>query len=416
MSNERIEQALSNSASTRREFLGGTFSVMAAGPLLGAMAGLAAADEAKPQRKIKIGLVGCGGRGSWICQYFLEHGGYEFVSVADYFSDVAEARGNALGVDKSRCFSGLSGYQKVIDSGIEAVVLQTPPGFLPEHAAAAVDAGLHVYMAKPVAVDVPGCLTIEALGPKATEKQRVFFVDYQMPTDPANRAVAERIWSGEMGKIAKVSTVGVCGGHDDPPKTATIASRLRDNVWDNDIAIGNDYIGVFDIHALDAALWILKQRPVSAMGLSRIGRKDPHGDAHDIVSLVYEYADGLVHEHSGIGLPNSFDGALDCRILSATGHALIPYWGNAHFHVRKQKEFTQEVVDLYPNGAKRNIATFHEAVMNGQFDNPTVRRAVDGCLTCILGREAGQRGCRVTMEEIIKENKRVAMDLTGLDA
>ena len=126
-----------------------------------------AADSPTPppaQRKIKVGLVGCGGRGSWIAGLFKQHGGYEFVAAADYFQDRAEKTGTSLGVDKSKCFSGLSAYKRLIESGVEAVILETPPYFFPEHAAAAVEAGLHVYMAKPVAVDVPGAVKIGGAG------------------------------------------------------------------------------------------------------------------------------------------------------------------------------------------------------------------------------------------------------------
>ena len=157
---------------SRRQFLGQTIAAVSTAPLLGAVTGLAS-DKPGPKRKIKLGLVGCGGRGSWIANLFREHGGYEFHAVADYFQDRADACGNAQGVDKTRRFSGLSGYKKAIESGVEAIALETPPGFFPEHAKAAVEAGVHVYVAKPVAVDVPGCLTIEAAGKLATKKQRV---------------------------------------------------------------------------------------------------------------------------------------------------------------------------------------------------------------------------------------------------
>ena len=126
---------------SRRQFLGGALGVAATIPLFGAATSLAA-EETKPvatKRKIKIGLVGCGGRGSWIGRFFQEHGGYDLHAVADYFPEVVDAYGNAMGVDKSRRFSTLSGYKKVIESGIEAIVLQVPPGFFPEHATAAVE-------------------------------------------------------------------------------------------------------------------------------------------------------------------------------------------------------------------------------------------------------------------------------------
>jgi myo-inositol 2-dehydrogenase / D-chiro-inositol 1-dehydrogenase len=419
MSIRRTSQKIEQAVSSRRQFLGGALTAAASTQFLAATAGLAVGQEQKPaapQRKIKMGWVGCGGRGTFLANFFRDHGGYELHAVADYFQPVADRWGDTFGVDKARRFSGLSGYKKVIESGIEAIVLEVPTCFFADQATAAAEAGLHVYMAKPVAVDVPGCLRIEAAGKLATQKQRVFFVDYQIPTDPVNISVAERIRKGEMGKIVKVSTVGAGGGRDDPPKTATIESRLQGLIWDYDIAIGGSFLVSFDIHAIDAALWILGQRPVAAMGDVRVCRPNPHGDSPDAGSIIYQYADGVIHEHSNQALPNATDGELSCKLYSCTGHAVVPYWRKAHFHLRGQSPMTAEVVDLYAAGAKRNVASFHQDVIAGKTDNPTVRRAVDGCLTCILGREAGLRHGRLTMEELLKENKRIEVDLTGLKA
>ena len=117
---------------------------------------------------------------------------------------------------------------------------------------------------------MPGCLRIEKAGKLATQKQRVFHIDYQMHTDPVNIQVAEMVHKAGMDKLAKIVTVGIAGGHLDPPKTATIESRIRDNVWDNDIAISGGWINVFDIHAIDTAVWLLGQRPIAAMGASEL--------------------------------------------------------------------------------------------------------------------------------------------------
>ena len=144
-----------------RQFIGGSLATSAAA--LAASTPLAAAQPggtSAPKRKIKLGVIGLGGRGQWITKFFQQHGGYEIHGVADYFPEVAEYAGKALGVDAARRFSGLSGYKKLYASGIEAVAIEDVPYFYAEQAAAAVEAGLHVYMAKPVAVDVPGCLAI----------------------------------------------------------------------------------------------------------------------------------------------------------------------------------------------------------------------------------------------------------------
>jgi len=219
-----------------------------------------------------------------------------------------------------------------------------------------------------------------------------------------------------MGPLAKMVTVGFSCGYSDPPKTATLESRLRNSVWVNDVALGGDWIAAYDIHAIDAALWAAGRRPVAATGASRICRSNPHGDGRDVCELIYEYADGLVHMHTGQALPNGADGELDCKVYSATAHASITYWSKAHFHRRGRPEFTGQVVDLYTAGAVRNIASFYRAVTGGHFENPTLQRSVDGCLTCILGREAAARHGRLTMEELRKENKCLELDLTGLRA
>lgn len=402
---------------SRRQFLGGTLSAVAAAPLLEAATSLAAVAEAKlaaPPRKIKLGLVGCGGRGAWIGKLFQQHGGYELHAVADYFQQVADRCGDALRVDKKRRFSGLSGYTKVIESGVEAVALIVPPCFLPEHSSAAAEAGLHVYMAKPVAVDVPGCLRVEAAGKQATQKQKAFFVDYQIPTDPKNIEVYGALRDGKAGKLARMLTTATDGGRNDPPKTANIESRLQGLVWDNDIALGGGMNVSFDIHAIDAGLWLTGQRPTVAMGSSCIVRPNPHGDSADVASVVFEYADGLIHEHFSQHLPNHAQGELSCKVFSYNTRIFVDYWGRALFQIRGQKPLGGSVENLYELGAKRNIATFYEDMAAGRCENPTVRRAVDGCLTCILGREAAFRHGRLTMDELLKEDKRIEVDLTGL--
>lgn len=369
---------------------------------------------AAARRKIKLGLIGCGGRGKWIAKLFLEHGGYQIHAVADYFPQVADAAGEELGAEKTRRFSGLHAYRRLIESGVEAVALETPPYFFPEHATAAVAAGLHVYMAKPVAVDVPGCLAIEAAATVATQKQRVFFVDYQIPTDPFNQGVVQRIHEGGLGKIAYMTTFGFTRGYEDPPLTGTIESRLQRLIWINDIALGCDYIGNFDIHAIDAALWVAGSRPISAWGASRLCREHPHGDAHDVCQVVFEFADGVLLNHCGQALNNNVEGTLTCRIYGPTAYAQIEYWGKAFLRGGPKHYGGGAVQNLYKAGAERNIAAFYEAVTKGDFTNPTLRRSVDGCLTCILGREAAARRSQLTMEQILKENRKLEVDLKGL--
>jgi predicted dehydrogenase len=406
---------------SRRRFLGGTLKVAASAASLATFSNLAA--EALPpgpkpaefRRKVKLGVVGNGGRGAWIAGLFHKHGGYELYAVADYFQAVADKCGDVLGVDKARRFSTLSGYQRLIESGVEAVALETPPCFFPEHAQAAVEAGLHVYMAKPVAVDVPGAQAILAAGRKASEKQKCFLVDYQMPTDPNNQEIAKQIGAGEIGRPAVITSRYFGGGWPDPPRTATVESRLQRLIWCNDIAVGGSHHVNACIHAIDSVLWVLGRRPVSAAGFSRIAREEPHSDSHDVIAVSFAFADGPVWDHCGRHLNNLYPFESGALIQGTTGFAQVAYGGTVRLKGH-ESAYSGEVANLYEAGAVRNIADFYRCITEGRFENPTVPRAVDGALTTILGREATMRRAHLTMEEVIKENRRLEVDLRGLRA
>lgn len=397
---------------SRRQFVGG-----AAGALALAAAGraLAAEQPAAPERKIKLGVVGNGGRGAWIANLFKQHGGYEMWAVADYFQAAADRCGNALGVDKARRFSGLSGYKRVLDSGVEAIALETPPCFFPTHATAAVDAGVHVYVAKPVAIDVPGCLAIEAAGKKATEKKLCFLVDYQIPTDPKNIEVCRQVQAGKIGTVMLVDSHYYAGPWNDPPLTGTIESRIHGLIWCNDLGIGGSHHVNASIHTVDGVLWVIGKRPVAAQGASRIARPNAHGDSPDVFSITYEFEDGPVWSHHCKHFNDRYGGVDFCQAIlrGQGGYAEVHYNGKATL-LNADTAYKEDVVSLYDSGAKRNIAAFYENITGGKFDNPSVRRAVDGTLTAIMGREAAARRTRLTMEELLKEKPRIETDLHGL--
>jgi predicted dehydrogenase len=209
-------------------------------------------------------------------------------------------------------------------------------------------------------------------------------------------------------------TYGRCGGFPDPVRTENIESRLQGLVWVNDIALGCDYIGNYDIHAIDAALWAIGERPISAMGHSRICRPEPHGDAHDVCSVIYKYENGVVHNHFGEALANnSHSKSLTCDVFGQKASAQIDYFRKS-FIRGGVGHCSGKVEALYSGGAKRNIAKFHKNITESNFENDTLQRSVDGALTAILGKEAAHRGMLLTMDQVIKENKQCKPDLTGL--
>ena len=165
-----------------------------------------------------LGIIGCGGRGSWIADLFQKHGGYNIVALADYFPDRVEALGDKLGVPPARRFTGLSAYRRLLEQKLDAVAIESPPFFHPTQAADAVAAGKHVYLAKPVAVDVPGCMTIEQSAAKATANQPCFLVDFQTRANEPFIEAMRRVHDGATR--ARSSSAR-------PPITPRIRSRRR---------------------------------------------------------------------------------------------------------------------------------------------------------------------------------------------
>ncbi|MCX7049565.1 MAG: Gfo/Idh/MocA family oxidoreductase [Candidatus Sumerlaeota bacterium] len=372
---------------------------------------------AEANSKVEIGVVGQGGRGRWITNFFAQHGGYKVVALADYFPQVVDKAGEELGVDKARRFSGLLGYKRMIESKVDAVVLETPPYVFPEHATAAVNAGCHVYMAKPVACDVPGCLTIAELAKKNTQQKKVFLVDFQIRTCPFWQESLSRIRKGDLGKIPIICSYYFDEGFSDPVRTKTIESRLRHLVWVNDEDLGASYLVNAGIHALDGALWIAGDKPpLSAMGCSRRSRKDPHGDSHDVYSITYEMPDGSLIAHRGEHIKN--DSGNDFCGLVAYGQGATMegrYTGKTWIHGGPGGGWRGgENTGLYAEGAKRNVALFHKNITEGVYDNATAPTSVNSTLTTILGREAGKINGKMTWDEMIKANKKIEVDLSGL--
>lgn len=398
---------------SRRAFVAGAAAAAAVTVVRpGAVAG------ADANSRITVGVVGLGGRGAWLARMVAAHAGYQITAVADYFPQVADKVGQQLKVAKERRFSGLSGYRRLIASKVDAVFLETPPWFFPSHAAAGVAAGCHVYMAKPVAVDVPGCLTIARCGAKSTANKRVFLVDFQTRTDAFFIEAVRRAHAGALGKIGMLSSFYTDEGFSDPPKTRTIASRLRRLVWVNDLDLGGGFLVNAGIHAVDVALWIAGKTPLSATGCARRGRPDPHGDSNDLYSLTYEFAGGLIMNHRGEHIRNRHGFSCGCDAYGQGAYLASSYTDKTKTWIYggKQQYPGGFVKNLYGAGARRNIETFHKNITSGAYDNATVTPSVNATLATILGREAGIGKGRLAWDEMIKANRKIDLDLTGLQA
>ena len=366
--------------------------------------------------RVTVGCVGLGGRGGWIARALAKKPGYQITAVADYFARTAQSVGGQLKVPANRRFSGLDGYKGLLAAKVDAVFLETPPWFFPAHASAAVAAGCHVYVAKPVAVDVPGGLTIAEIGKRSTRNKKVFLVDFQTRTDPFHIQAIRHVREGTLGKIGLMSSFYTDECFADPPKRKTIENRLRGLIWVNDTDLGGSYIVNCDIHAVDVALWIAGSPPESAVGFSCVNRPNPHGDTHDCYAVSYRFKGGAVLSNRSEHVRNNFGFSSGCHAYGQKAYIETQYDGRVWIRGISAAYRGGECKGLYGRGMLSNVDTFHKSITQGIHDNPTVQPSVDSTLATILGREAALKGRKITWTELLKDTTRLEVDLTGLKA
>ena len=410
MTKKHVTESDSNQGTLdRRGFLAGA---TAAGLLI-VKPELVAGSQANS--KVRMGIVGCGGRGTWITELFMKHGGYDLVAAADYFKDRVDGLGDKFKLDPAKRFIGLSGYKRLLDAKPDVLVIESAPYFHPEQAMAGVDAGCHVYVAKPIAVDVPGCLTIGDAGRKATEKKLCFLVDFQTRTDEFYCEAIRRVHGGDIGPLVSGETVYYCGGTwggadalAADPKNAQ--NRLR--AWGLDRVLSGDVITEQNIHSLDVCTWIANAHPLKAFGdCSRKGRPDP-GDCHGNFSVIYWFPNDLLVTFASKQFGTGYDD-IGCRMFGPQGMIETHYTGAVF--IRGEKSYKGgKSPHLYSDGAIRNIADFHANILKGDHANVTAAPSVRSNLTTILGRTAAYKKAMVTWDEMMKSAEKYEFDTSGL--
>ena len=359
--------------------------------------------------RIELGLVGCGGRGKWIADLFAKHGGYQLVSCGDYFDDRVKAVGDKHNIDPARRHAGLSNYMKVLADKLDAVAIISPPYFHPAQAAACVEAGKHVYVAKPIAVDVPGCITIEESGKKASEKKLVFLVDFQTRANAFYQEAVKRVHNGDIGRLVNGTAGYFCGLIFGTVLPDDVEGRLRK--WGMDKVLSGDIITEQNIHSLDVCSWIADAQPLSAVGTG--GRKLRKGDnvVFDHFNLVFEYPDGLAVSFTSRQFGRG-PGGIDNVMFGTQGAIETHYGGDVKIH-GKAPYPGGKTGSIYREGAVTNIAAFCDSIKAGKVNNPTVAPSVRSNLTTILGRTAAYTGKKVTWGDMMKANEKLDPRLAG---
>ena len=253
-------------------------------------------------KQLKFALIGCGGRGNGAMKNFTEACkilGIEAkaVATADAFKAKAESAGKAHGVPADKCYGGFDGYQKVLESDADFVLMATPPGFRPLHFAATIAANKNAFIEKPVAVDPVGARSVIATGELAKQKGLAVVTGTQRRHTEGYLRNKARIEAGAIGDIKG----GIIEWNGRIPwiKRRSAGESEADYMaknWLNFTELSGDHIVEQHIHNIDVAIWFLGKLPVSALGFGGRARRET-GNQFDFFSVDLDFGDD-VHIHS----------------------------------------------------------------------------------------------------------------------
>lgn len=364
--------------------------------------------------RLKVGLIGCGGRGRGAAEDLLSAGGdsIQLVALGDVFEDratgartylaerfQAAGRAGSFDVPAERCFHGFGAAAAVLDSDLDLVLLATPPHFRPGQLEAAVARGLHVFLEKPVAVDAPGVRQVLAAAEAATAQGLSIVAGTQRRHQRSYRETLARIHDGEIGEIVAAQCWWNQGGlwmNPRQPGWSDMEWQLKN--WLYFTWLSGDHIVEQHIHNIDVINWALRAHPISANASGgRQSRTDPaYGHAFDHFAVEFEYPGGvIVHSHC-----RQIDGCASRiaeRLVGTRGIADPNGWIQAdgvwRFEGEQPNPYVQEHVHLL------------EAIRSGRPLNEA-RQVAESTLTAILGRSAAYTGQTITWEQMLASEQR----------
>jgi predicted dehydrogenase len=351
---------------------------------------------------LKVGLIGCGGRGNGAIRDSLSaESGAVLWSAGDLFGDRLE--GTLAGIKKEygnryqvgeRWFSGFDAYRRVIESGVDVVILTTPPAFRPDHFAAATNAGKHVFMEKPVAVDGPGIRKVMAAAAVAKSKNLSVVAGTQRRHDVAYNQAITAIRDGMIGEVLHMNCYWNQGGLWHNPRKADwsdVEYQVRN--WLYYSWLSGDHIVEQHVHNIDVCNWVMGSHPTKAVSMGgRQSRTDTaYGHVFDHFATEYEYANGA----KMTSFCRQADGCasnVSEQIIGAKGKS------NANTSIRGEKNWRFE--GDRPNPYVLEHKRLYASIKAADGFNEGVQVA-ESTLTAIMGRMSAYSGEEVTWEKAL---------------
>ena len=395
----------------RRSFLKNS-GIAFIGSTLAYHSGISAPSGNTKKPTLKVGLIGCGGRGTGAAVQALQADpDVVLTAMGDVFEDrlnesyqelIKEAK-DKVKVSNQNKFVGFDAYLKVIQSGVDVVLLTTPPAFRPDHLIAAVDAGKHVFCEKPVAVDAPGVRKVLAAAKKAQEKKLSLVSGFCLRYDSGNRAIFGKILNGDIGDIKTVSTFRNGGELWYKPRQqswSNMTNQMRNWYYYN--WLSGDFIVEMTVHSLDMMSWAMGDKmPVKATGTGgrQVRVDDKYGNIYDHFAVEFEYANGVKGFHFARQQEKT-SSRNSVEVLGTDGTALINVGRNQEITGKNPWKYTGPKNDMYQTEHDELFAS----IRNGKPMNDGEWMA-NSTMIAILGRMVAYTGQTITWEQALNSNE-----------
>ncbi|MCK3686025.1 Gfo/Idh/MocA family oxidoreductase [Maribellus sp. YY47] len=371
-------------------------------------------DQAPDGKVIKAGLVGCGGRGTGAALNFLDAGpNLQIVALGDVFQDKIDncreqlKKERGVEVADENCFIGFDAYEKVIDAGVDLVLLCTPPHFRPVHVEAAINARKNVFMEKPCAVDPVGARSVLASSKKAEALGLSMVSGTIRRVQKDYMTTALKVKNGEIGEIVGANIIrngGALWHRKRNPEWTDMEYMLRN--WVNHCWLSGDHITEQFIHELDVMSWFLGENPKKAIGYGGRQRRLT-GDLYDFFSIEYEYENGMRAHCAARQINGCANGKVE-RIVGTKGVAIasgkiLDTQGNEVWNYPKWEEGVTDPKWKVTNPFVQEHINLVTAIRTGKPVNDAEAQ-VNSTLTSIMGRIAAYTGKEVTWEEVMNSD------------
>jgi len=398
-------------ASSRRDFIRNTTAAVVGGTLASTVhiPGVFAAGS----DEIRVGIIGCGGRGTGAVENVLASApGVRLVAMGDLFPDrLADSLenlkklGDKAAVPKEQQFTGWDAYQKVLASDVNYVILATPPGFRPMHLQAAIEAGKNVFTEKPVAVDATGYNAVVAAAEVAKQKGLAIAAGTQRRHHAAYREAMKRLHDGAIGDVVAIRAYWNQGGLWNKPRQpdwSDMEYQLRN--WLYYTWLSGDHIVEQHVHNIDVGNWGMNGIPARVFGVGgRQARTSPeYGHIFDHFGLEYEYANGVRMQSM-------------CRQIPGTPGLVAESFVGTKGTMYTQDGRTYEITGPnawkwsgeYTNPYQQEHTDLIESIRAGKPFNE-LKQVADSTLTAICGRESAYTGKIVAFDQYVASHHSIA--------